>query len=386
MDATDMRELMAERLREVDWGTGVGKVDLLERVAYDESLRNVIGQYVPEGIYLNVAAVLDVIPEQAWQDAQGDLWRGGASAAMVPDTSQFLEGRVGQGAPRATGEASGETAAAAHEAGTEGAADEEPGLLRQVAEQVTGVAQGIGQSASALPNQARQAVSDVAARVPLDEVRSQAVEGIGRAKEVVAPLAQGAGEVADRAKQAGAQGRDQVMSITTKVGERITPTRGDQNKAVQGAKDTGNVRQTVVPVALSSLMEGLGQAYNRQPIKASGFLVAGLSLSTLSGLNTWLAQRVFRAKGTRLGPERIRPLLLGLWVLTFVLNLWDAWKTARSRQAATQQVQPSRSEEAAMLSPQTWDDVILTGPAPNVAATQATDEFPTLSPTAPVED
>ncbi len=384
MDAKDMRELMAERLREVDWGTGVGRVDLLERVAYDESLRNVIGQYVPEGVYLNATAVLDVIPAQAWQDAQGDLWRGGTSAAVAPDRSQFLEGPVGQGAVGGTGAAGGETAVGADEADTQGAAGEEPGRLRQVAEQVTGVAQGIGQSASALPNQARQAVSDVAARVPLDEVRSQAVEGIGRAKEVVTPLAQGASDVASRAKQVGAQGRDQVMSITTKVGERVSPARGDQ--AAQVVKDTGNIRQTVVPVALSSLMEGLGQAYNRQPIKASGFLVAGLSLSTLSGLNTWLAQRVFRAKGTRLGPDRIRPLLLGLWLLTFVLNLWDAWKTARSRQSATQPTQTARSEEAATLSPQTWDDVILTGPAPNAAATQATDEFPTLSPTAPAED
>ncbi len=379
METRDMRELMAERLGEVEWGTGVGKVDLLERVAYDESLRNLIGQYVPEGTYLNAAAVLDVIPAQAWQDAQGDLWQGGASAAIVPESSQFPEGRVGQEAPAAR-EADGNGTTAIHGAKTEGAVEEESGWLRQVAQQMTGVAQGISQSASALPNQARQVVGDVAAKVPLDDVRSQATEGIGRAKEVVTSLAQGAGEVADRAKQAGAQGLDQVLSITTKVGERIRPARGEQSTTDLPARETGTLRQTAVPVALSSLMEGLGQAYNRQPIKASGFLVAGLSLSTLSGLNTWLARRIFRAKGTRLGPDRIRPLLLGLWALTFVLNLWDAWTTARSRRSVTQPARSVQTAATGAMSPQTWDDVALAGPAPGTTATQTTDEFPTLSP------
>ncbi|MDP9370744.1 MAG: hypothetical protein M3Q03_21165 [Chloroflexota bacterium] len=371
MDTRDTREVMAERLSEVDWGTGVDKAHLLDHVASDASLRNLIDQYAPDGTYLNAAAVLDVIPEQAWQGAQGDILPTGTVAAMAPGMDQSFEGHAGQ-------------KESAGDQGTEGATSGEPGRLRQVAHQVTGVAQGIGQSASALPHQARQVVGDVAAKVPLDDVRSQAAEGIGRARDVVVPLAQGAGEVADRAKQAGSQGLDQVVSITTKVGQRVRPTGGELGTEHPPAADTRKFRRTAVPVALSSLMEGLGQAYNRQPIKASGFLVAGLSLSTLSGLNTWLAQRVFRAKGTRLGPERIRPLLLGLWIVTFVINLWDAWKTARSRQSVTEPAQTS-SEGTAMLSPQTWDDVALTGPTTSAAATQATDEFPTLSPTAPAE-
>ncbi len=84
-----------------------------------------------------------------------------------------------------------------------------------------------------------------------------------------------------------------------------------------------------VATGLSVLVEGFGQAYNRQPVKAAMFLITGLTLSTGSGLNTWLAQNILGLKDTRLGPERVRPGLLGLWLATFVLNLVDAWRTAR---------------------------------------------------------
>ena len=85
------------------------------------------------------------------------------------------------------------------------------------------------------------------------------------------------------------------------------------------------VSQRLVPVALSALMEGLGQAYNRQPVKAVGLVVAGLGLSTASGLNTWLIRRVFGVKGVTIGSERIRPWLLAGWAATYAFSLWDAW-------------------------------------------------------------
>jgi len=369
MDQPTRRALLAERLSEVNWGTGIGTVELLERVADDEALRNLVSRYVPEGTYLNAAAVLDVIPEQAWQDAQGNSWQGSTSTGATSKTSLFSAGATGEGSSQAT-----ENSAAEGD-------NQVPGRLRQVAGQVAGAAQGIGHSASSLPGQARQALGAVTAKVPAEDLRTQASGSVEKAKEIVTPLTQGAASVADRAKQAGAQGRDQVLSITTKVGERARPAREQPQQPPQGSTPSGNKRRTVIPVALSSLMEGLGQAYNRQPIKASGFLVAGLSLSTLSGLNTWLAQRVFRAKGARIGPERIRPLLLGLWALTFVLNLWDAWNTARSRQSATRSLRAAPAAGLGSMSPQTWDDVALTGPAPESAATQTTDEFPTVRPT-----
>ena len=72
-------------------------------------------------------------------------------------------------------------------------------------------------------------------------------------------------------------------------------------------------------------MEGLGQAYNRQPVKAAGLVVAGLALSTAIGLNTWLIRRVLGARGVTIGPERIRPWLLAGWAATYAFGLWDAW-------------------------------------------------------------
>lgn len=84
-----------------------------------------------------------------------------------------------------------------------------------------------------------------------------------------------------------------------------------------------------VAAALSMLMEGVGQAYNRQPVKAATFLATGVTLSTVSGLNTWIARNVLGLKKTRLGPDRVQPGLLLLWAVTFVLNVADAWRTAR---------------------------------------------------------
>jgi hypothetical protein len=85
------------------------------------------------------------------------------------------------------------------------------------------------------------------------------------------------------------------------------------------------VPQRLVPVALSALLEGLGQAYNRQPVKAAVLVVTGLGLSTASGLNTWLIRRVFGARGVTIGTERIRPWLLVGWAATYAFGLWDAW-------------------------------------------------------------
>lgn len=84
-----------------------------------------------------------------------------------------------------------------------------------------------------------------------------------------------------------------------------------------------------VAAGLSVLLEGFGQAYNRQPVKAVVFFIAGVTLSMASGLNTWIARNVLGLKGTRLGPEQVQPGLLALWAATFVLNLADAWRTAK---------------------------------------------------------
>lgn len=88
-------------------------------------------------------------------------------------------------------------------------------------------------------------------------------------------------------------------------------------------------RSVIVAVGLSSLVEGFGQAYNREPVKAVAFGITGLTLSTASGLNTWLVRNVLGMKGTRIGPDKVRPGLLLLWAATFALNLIDAWQSAK---------------------------------------------------------
>lgn len=106
---------------------------------------------------------------------------------------------------------------------------------------------------------------------------------------------------------------------------------------VEAARDRITTFETrrLIPVVLSAVMEGLGQAYNRQPAKATAMVVAGLSLSTASGLNTWLARRVFGARDMTIGSERIRPLLLAAWAGTYAFSLWDAYAGASGTSAET---------------------------------------------------
>lgn len=87
----------------------------------------------------------------------------------------------------------------------------------------------------------------------------------------------------------------------------------------------------VAALGLSAAMEGFGQAYNRQPIKAGVFLLCGLTLSTASGLNTWIVRNVLGMRTTRIGPERLNLRLLAMWTATYALSLVDAWRTARRR-------------------------------------------------------
>ncbi len=110
------------------------------------------------------------------------------------------------------------------------------------------------------------------------------------------------------------------------------PVGSGREEATRG-QPAAPVSRLLVPVALSALLEGLGQAYNRQPVKAAGLVVAGLGLSTASGLNTWLIRRVFGARGVTIGTERIRPWLLVAWAATYAFGLWDAWTGASKAEA-----------------------------------------------------
>ena len=264
MDERDMRDLLRGYLEGTEWSRGRSKRDILDRLD-DDALRVMVDQYVAEGVYFSADDVLSVIPEQAWQAAQGDDWRGGAPAEETESFSRFLESPVAQPSNRA----------------------------------------------SALTN---------------------------------------------RVKQTAAQTRDQVLSITTR----------NDAPAADGRK------RPAVPVLLSAAMEGLGQAYNRQPVKALGFVAAGLTLSTASGLNTWLVRNVFRVRHARLGPAEVKPALLGLWAATFALNLVDAWRGARSSVADN----PGSTATA----PSAWTDLQPARPDPPVPSA-GTDEYPAVTAT-----
>ena len=97
MDANEMRELLQGYLSELNWSGGATKDDVLAKLAgRDDALRTMVNEYVAEGTYHHIDDVMTLIPAQAWQDAQGDQWRG-AEIQYVEDTpSHFQEGRVGQ--------------------------------------------------------------------------------------------------------------------------------------------------------------------------------------------------------------------------------------------------------------------------------------------------
>lgn len=240
-----MRELLRGYLDEIDWSDGATKDRLLLHLAgRDETLRTMINQYVVDGLYQTPDDILNVIPAQAWQDAQGDQWRGAPSsyADDAPDT--FRESPVGQAA---------------------------------------GDASRAGES-------------------------SPTMSGFGPAAEATAEIA---AEAVEASKSAALEAWSDIANGFT--GEMTS--------------------RRIVPVALSAMTEGFGQAYNRQPVKAAALLAAGLGLSTASGLNTWLARRVFGAKGVTIGSDRIRPGLLALWAACYAYNLWDAWAGAETTDA-----------------------------------------------------
>lgn len=91
-----MRELLRGYLDELDWGGGVTKDDLMAHLAgRDDALRTAVNEYIAEGTYASPDMVMTLIPAQAWQDTQGDAWRGPQS--LLPDDvpSNFRDGAVG---------------------------------------------------------------------------------------------------------------------------------------------------------------------------------------------------------------------------------------------------------------------------------------------------
>lgn len=97
MDTSEMQELLQGYLAELNWAGGVTKDDLMGHlVGRDDALRTMVNQYVAEGTYQNLGDVMTLIPAQAWQDVQGDAWRGAESQYVEDVPSNFQGGPVGQ--------------------------------------------------------------------------------------------------------------------------------------------------------------------------------------------------------------------------------------------------------------------------------------------------
>jgi len=97
VDTSEMREMFQGYLRELRWSPGVTKHDLVAHLAgRDEALQAMVDLYVAEGTYYSAHDVINVIPVQAWQDVQGDEWRGPERDEVVAATSHIREGPAGQ--------------------------------------------------------------------------------------------------------------------------------------------------------------------------------------------------------------------------------------------------------------------------------------------------
>lgn len=126
----------------------------------------------------------------------------------------------------------------------------------------------------------------------------------------------------DRGEATGARGGDRAATAVSPSWAE-GPAGTGQVLGVVGRP--GSLPPALAPVALSALMEGLGQAYNGQPLKAAVLVPTGLALSTAGGPNTWLARRVFGARDLTFGTDRVRPGLLAAWAATYAYGMWDAW-------------------------------------------------------------
>jgi len=311
------RAALAARLGRLDWTRGLTVPELGQRLADQPGLQRLVADHLPAGLYFSprdVLNALDLLP--------ADAWRSGSTVAATP--------------PEPT-----------------------PALPATAVPNESGSATAGGSTAA----QARQAVA-------------QAAHGVGSAAARAAERARGlSSSVAPPALprkvvETAAQARDQVLSIRTR-GAEAEPLPEPPGTAATAAADpsrstAASVDRRWVAVALSAVQEGVGQAYNRRWGKAAAFVAAGIGLSTASGLNRWLARRLFGADRPRLGPARIRPFLLGLFAATYLASLWDAWSDARPALP---------SQPPASRSPASWED--LAPPAersPSDAG--ATDEYP----------
>lgn len=109
MDTSEMRELLQGYLSELDWSGGATRDQVVGHlVGRDAALSTMVNEYVADGTYQDADHLMTVIPEQAWQNVQGDAWRGGASLAPEDVPSDFRDGATDRAERDAAGPGRGE--------------------------------------------------------------------------------------------------------------------------------------------------------------------------------------------------------------------------------------------------------------------------------------
>jgi hypothetical protein len=79
----------------------------------------------------------------------------------------------------------------------------------------------------------------------------------------------------------------------------------------------------LIALALSGIFPGLGQFYNHQPLKGTGFVVAGVVL-------IWLAGRAVPDDLLAINPFEMALILpIGVLLVVGCWSLIDAWRVAR---------------------------------------------------------
>jgi hypothetical protein len=335
MDEHDMRTELNERLEALDWSRGVTKTALIARLADNETLTRIIGQYLSDGTYFSARDVLSIVPEQAWQDAQGGVWRGADLPDAAAAQTTFTESPV----------------AARERAASDAAGPEASPTGMVTGGPVANVRQAVSQAAQAVAQPAGQAVHTVTQTAA--KVAEQARERAGAAAHNAAGLT----VVPDRVRQTATSARDQVLSVRTRSVEGATP---DLSATTSAARPT-------LWLDHPASVEGIGQALNRQPVKVAIFAGLGLGLSVASGLATWLVRRVFRMEHATIGPGRVRPFLLGLWAATLIANVWDTWAGPRDGTLKTASIATDGRSASDPI-----------GAESGTAASDETDEFPTV--------
>ncbi len=94
MDGAVMRSRLEAMLQDASWRDGVSKQNIVDLVRSDDALHTLIEEYLPDERFTALDDVMTRIPVQAWQDAQGDDWRGAESEEAGASASHFGESPV----------------------------------------------------------------------------------------------------------------------------------------------------------------------------------------------------------------------------------------------------------------------------------------------------